>query len=206
MGLATGDTVQLTFRGTLAAQRILTVLHCQIITPDPTTSITQDLFAIADRFSAPALVGSPLKALLACQATNVTQLELRAQRVWPQRSIYMSAPIGANGTYDAACITPNIAASLEKRTTHSGRKGIGRVQIAGVPTEVVSDGLLGGPYRALMDDLGFALVGTYTLPASPLQLSFCLPSANGDPSYRIFGWVSMDTVRTMHRRTVRLGE
>jgi len=133
MALAPGDVIRLTVFQRLYSQRVLTVLHMRVTVPaTPGFGEFEELQELAQQWADPAQ--NPL--IDDWRGLVVEDLEfeaVRVQKIFPTRSIYAQGTMGFPGQVVQSAKTPNIAASIEKRTSRPGRRGIGRVQMAGVP-------------------------------------------------------------------------
>lgn len=208
MALAINDVIQVSIRQTLFDQRILNILHYLVTVPHTGSSgdqLTDIAVSIANDTGSQPIVGS----MLALFGPEAMIDDIRAQTVWPARSIYYQAAVGQAGTNVGAVRTANLAMSLAKRTETPGRRGIGRIQLAGVGDGYIVAGKwdLGGIGAEVLA-LRNALKGSYTTATTPITLVPVIfnPGAVGDKWSLITNFDFEDTVRTMHRRTLRLGE
>lgn len=208
MALAVNDVVQFTLRGLLFNQRILTVLHYSVSVTTGGSTETQLGDAAAD-FGANLGGQTVVDKYMACAAPNLTVTECRAQRVSPTRSIYMSAALTRSGGQALECLTPNIAASLEKRTATPGRKGVGRWQLAALATDtyvagVLTDAFVLGP----MTDLATEMMKSWTkVTGGAITFVPCIFNPGTTPPFSpLLAVVPKNTVRTMHRRSLLVGE
>lgn len=206
MPISVNDVVRLVYFNRLYGQRLLTVLHLRCVTaPAGGIATEQALLNIANKY------GSDTQALNLAWAALVSQDfifdEVRAQRVFPQRTIYAKAATGFNGGDTEPALTPNIAMSIEKRSLTPNRHGIGRVQMAGCPGDVLEDGVWNSTFVAQAQTAWENLLGLQSVTADSSVYSFCLWDGNAVTSDDdLFDVQAKDTIRTMHRRTVRLGE
>lgn len=206
MGLATGDVVLVSLRGTLFGQRTMNVLRYVVTVPSTGASITQDLTDIADAFANTATATLPLNKLLPMQGASQTYDTVRAQRVYPARTVYAYSSVAATGTNASDCKTPNIAVSLTKRTLLAGRHGIGRMQIPAVPDAEITAGIVSNALITLGVDLGNQLIGEKVIGSNGLKIWACTAANVSALDSKVSSTQVQDTVRTMHRRTVRVGE
>lgn len=206
--MAVDDVIQITYRGAHSGQRILMVLHarCSAAAPAPAAELSV-LADLAGKLADPADLR--LIDLLACVGPEYSITAVRCQKIKPVRTIYQEVGGGGTGTFVGQSSTPNVAASIEKQSTHVGRSGIGRVQLCGIPNAVYSAGVLEGAYKnGVLDTFANRLIGSFTggtlYPG--YEFTWCLPAGGADHTYDIYDTIPQDTVRTMHRRTVRVGE
>lgn len=207
MGLALNDLVQVvySYRATSTSDRFLTVLHYRVADPDATSTVIDDLNSIVDWFSDSTTVGRPAHRLRNCLAANVFLDWVQAQRVRPARTVFRRGQIDELGGLEGNTPTFNVALSLTKRTNVPGRKGIGRIQLLGIPAENIQDGqIVGDPYKATVEQFATAVLGTVPV-TNELILHACLPNNPVTEASDVETWEIQPTVRTMHRRTVGLG-
>ncbi|HWI70242.1 MAG TPA: hypothetical protein VNS88_18065 [Nitrospiraceae bacterium] len=209
MGLAVNDVLAVSIRGSLFSQRIITVLH-YAVNVAATGTVEDNLLQIAtDWTGGTGSRAGILSHMLDCQGVEYNCDEVRVQRVYPTRSIYMTHKANDPGAHADPCTTSNIAASLVKRTSTPGRKGVGRVQLAGIPQTAYADGLIDPVYAGLkLTPWCNDLISSYSTSGPVLTLVPVLynPTA-APPRYSLIIQIfPEDTVRTMHRRTLRVGE
>jgi len=208
MALAQFDVIQVSIRSTLFDQRILNILH-YIVNVAHTGSTGDQLKDIATSIANDTGSQPIISTLIALFSPELLIDDVRAQRVYPARTIYYQTDVSQAGTNIAGCKTSNVAMSLTKRSETPGRKGIGRIQLAGIGDGYMVAGKwdLGGIGAEVLA-VRNALVGSYTTAATPITLVPVIFNPTGAPDhYSVVTNVDFeDTVRTMHRRTVRLGE
>lgn len=208
MSLAVDDVVEVSFRGTLYGQRILTVLHYAVVTATAGSTIDQ-LQTIAASLNASTGSQDPVGKMLALQSNDYTLDAIRTQVVSPQRSIYVQVANGNSGLVGDIAATPNIALSITKRGFEGGRKSIGRLQLAGVPSINISQGkwdVVG--LAGALGDFVTALKNSFTPAGLAVTITPVIfnPTAPAPHYQAIWSWTVNDEVRTMHRRTLFLGE
>lgn len=210
MPLAAGDVIAVSFRGTLFGTRILNILHYVVNVPGTGTPEAQ-LQQVCDNIQAGAGAPNTLKnSFLNMIAVDYTLTEIRAQRVYPTRTVYKQAVSGDVGQYvPATCTAPNVAISMLKQTNTPGRMGIGRIQLGGVPSDAYVSGVLdpattGANFLVLKADI----LSNFTTSTTLMTMNPCLfnPTAVGDKFSLLTGLILEDTIRVMHRRTLRVGE
>jgi hypothetical protein len=128
--------------------------------------------------------------------------------VFPNRSIYMKSAVGITGDLMSAAKTPNIALSIEKRSSRPGRRGVGRLQLAGVPENSYLAGEFDPSYMTDVKlDFDAQLTGLISVTATSAVYAPCLYGGLAVTSDDdVFAIQPKSSVRTMHRRTVRVGE
>lgn len=211
MALALNDIIEVSFRGTLFGQRILNTLHYVVsVAVGSGTTEDQLLHLASDIQGGLGSVPGLKSHFLDCIAIQYTLDTIRAQRVYPARTVFQEVTSGDVGQYVVAdCKTPNIAASIFKRTATPGRMGVGRMQMAGVPDDGFSSGLInpgtiGVPLAIWAADMKL----NFTTSAPVQTYGPCLynPTGAGLRFSLITSTGVEDTLRTMHRRTLRVGE
>ena len=211
MPLALNDIIQVSVRGLLFGQRILTVLHYRVSTAAGVTSAEAQLGEFSEDFANNLGGVTVLFDMRAAVGGQYVFKEVRAQRVYPTRTVYRSTLIDVTGTHVDDATTANIAASITKQTARPGRMGVGRIQLAGIPQTMIVAGALNPDYMAgELTTLGEAIVDdAYTSPTEGWVATPCLfnPAFDGAQKWAdLLTFTVNDSLRTMHRRTLRLGE
>jgi len=208
MALAVNDVIQVSLRGTLFGQRIINVLH--YVVNQTTLGITQlqldDIaVSIATDTGSVAIVGQ----LLATVSNAYTIDAVRAQRVSPARTIYSEALPNLPGLLAGQPNTANIACSLTKRGANAGRTGQGRFQLAGLPAAAWIAGTLDvGTFGPNLSTFRDTLVASYNPANFAMVLAPCIFNPTlAPPHFQVINSIIIkETARTMHRRTLFLGE
>lgn len=197
--------VQVTFRSTLAGQRVLNQFRYHLLTPAPVDyDYRQAMNDLEGKFTETG--GLRDKYIAACP-TNQQIADYTLQPIWPIRQRYMTYVIGMPGTATTGVAqTANVAASIRRVTDIIGKKGVGRVQIPATNAGY-DDGLLLPDYIAddlagLRDQIPLNVTTTHGEEWEPV-----LFSVNGGITSTsvVVDTEVEDTVRVMRRRTVRLG-
>lgn len=200
------DVIRVTYWQRLYEQRILTVLHLRVVTPPAgSVSIATELSELSE------VLASPTHDLLSGWASNVSEDllfdEVRCQIVHPNRTQYQVSAIGISGGMAEPSPTANVAVSIQKRTLRVGRRGNGRVQMAGIPASAIVDGDLTGLYLAAVDADWQELLDPVFVTETSGNYHWCLYGGQDvDANDDIFDVNAKQTLRTMHRRTLRVGE
>jgi len=208
MPLALNDVLQVSLRGTLFGQRILNILHYSVnVTALGITQLQLDDIAVG--LSASTGSVDVVGLMLATVTADYTMDSVRVQRVAPTRTIYSEALPGLPGTLAGTANTANIACSLTKRGANAGRMGQGRFQLAGLPAAAWIGGSLDvATYAGGLSAFRDALMTSFNPPNFAMVLAPCIynPSA-GTPHFQpISSILVKESARTMHRRTLFLGE
>jgi hypothetical protein len=203
--LALNDIVRVTLFGTQGAQRILNVFKLRVTNAPTGLNIFDQLNNLAAKL-ADTVAGPMLPAWVPLVGPAFTFDKVRCQRQWPVRSVYGEALIGQAGTSADQTLTPNQAISVEKRSSVPGRKGVGRVQVAGIPGNSFIDGIFNTTF---VTDIGTAfqfLKTDFTVAADTGKYRWCLFSGGVPPDIDdIIDVNPKPEVRDMRRRTVGLG-
>jgi hypothetical protein len=208
MALSLNDVIQVSYRGSLFGQRILNIFHYVVAVAGAGTDFDQ-----LDNLSSNIALGAgstDMKSIfLAALAPEYTLEQIRVQRVYPTRSIYAYTTDGTSGTYATGCETSNVSVSLEKRTLRAGRMGIGRTQLAGIPTAAMNNGEVTAGYMTTeLIGLATAMLWTITTTGPVVTYAPCLfnPLAVGDKFATLLSVIPQTSLRVMRRRTLRVGE
>jgi len=208
MAVAVNDIFQVTLRGDLLSQEILSVLHYRVNILGTASTEATFLADLADTLNASG-AGCPLvDKYIAAAGNNYTLQAVRAQRVYPARTVYVEAVSGTPGGQAGACLTANNAASIFKRTNTPGRMGVGRLQYGLVPGLKYTGGTIENVYKTgPLLDVASAVIFTFVTTLFTTEMRPCLynPNAVGPKFSDLFVTGVEDTARTMHRRTLRVG-
>lgn len=205
MAISVNDVIRVTYFERLFEQRLLTVLHLRCVAaPAAGTTDAVALQNVANRFG--DVAQAPLTSWRPLIAADLVWDEVRAQKVFPTRTVYQKDAIGVAGTHADPCEMPNLAMSIEKRTLHAGRKGVGRIQMGGVPNSVIENGMFTVGYLNAAQLCWESILGDITIAADSSIYRVCLWDGDTVTSEDdLFDVQAKDTVRTMHRRTLRVG-
>jgi hypothetical protein len=205
--LAVGDLIEIVYWNKLFNQVILSTFHCRVATAPSGASAEIQLSNLVDQLFSVKADFPLLQAMIDAAGTNFGFDFVTAQRIKPTRSIYAKALVTEFGVYPATCNASNLCASLERRASGTGRKFVGRLQWAGVPTESVISGVIDADFRAVqLGDLCDEMAGNFSGPTGTGgNYVWCLPAGGTSEDYDIFDAFPQATARTMHRRTVGLG-
>lgn len=207
MAIGVDDVIKVAFYSRLYSQRILNVLHYRVaeITGAPSEGLW--LQSAANAFSFTAIGGTLQTELIANMSLDVTVDTVRVQKVFPEPSIYYEDIIGLQGSLTGTAGTANVAASISKRTETPGRRGIGRLQLAGIQQIDYVAGILTSTAIARLVGLADAMKATVTVAVGTTLLAPIL--FHGPGATTVFSDVVdtqvQTTVRDMRRRTVGVG-
>lgn len=206
MPIAEGSIIQLTFMDTLAGQTILTDFYLQVDVPGTASSDMLELQQLADDIGDSA--GDFVDDWSAVLSEDLVRNDLRAQVVYPTRSVYRQSIVADTGDIAGAAAPPNIALSVTRQSATPGRKGVGRVQLAGFPASQLVNGVWNGTAQGNALTAMTNFLGAYVCPTYAGQYSWGIYNRGlgaGQNFQRTISWVPQDTGRVMRRRTVRLG-
>lgn len=203
--VAANHVMRVTYNQSLFGQRLMSVFHFVCKTsPAGGTSYAQAVQNFADRLADNAI--APLDDWLAAVAPELTFLDVRVQRVWPQRDVYFNTPIALEGTFATGCNMSIHAASVTKKTLFFGPAGVGRTQVGGIPDAVIEDGSLSASYRLQLKTAFEGFLGDITVAADGGKYrSMVWHGFEPSEEDEVFDVFVQDSVRTMHRRTLGLG-
>jgi len=206
MPLAVNDVVRIVVFQELFSQRLMNVLHYRVVVAaDPGVTEAEELTELSLRVANTTL--NPMLKWLPAVASELLFVSARAQKVYPTRGVYQQSPMVVEGTHVGTATTANVAASITKRSLRPLRKGVGHIQIGGIPQEGYAEGTLEPEYLGIVEDLKEVLAASIIVPGTSAEYRPCLwggqvPTEDDD----LWELVVQKEVRTMHRRTVRLGE
>jgi len=206
--ITAADTIRVTVRMRLAQQRLLMVLHCR-----PFTILVSDadeaVQVLANSLAEAIELSAFWSGVIAQQSDELTYESVVCQRIAVDREVQKFAPItSTTGALTEEAMPPNIALSVTKRTNVPSRHGVGRVQIPGLPEDATGLGVwngivVGALQTAVEGDLLTLFVDQNN---NEWQWTLFDPEAVFDNHPDIVSVEAHSTVRTMHRRTVGLGE
>lgn len=205
-GYNVGQIMTVTFRSRLFSQRILNVFHARVKTQsslDPPA----ELQAMASYLGDHTIILSPLQLWIAIVATEFIFDEVRVQPISPAAAAYKVASINQTGADVNACTASNIALSISLRGDNPTRHNVGRKQIAGIPSNAYAAGIFDGAYLAGSVPFAASIVGSFTVPTGTGVYQWCLADKSVPANYNdLTDAAPQPQVRTMHRRTVGVGE
>lgn len=207
MAVAANDLMMVTYWSRLSAQQLMTVLHYRVETAP--TAVADETFwwtAWAEYFGTAG--ASIYDAYIACTPGNVYIERVTVQRVSPTRGVYAEQAIDSLGAYAGTAPTPNVCASITKRSYQSGRTGVGHTQWPPLAPVDYNDGLIDDDFKTgLLLDLANAIEEPVTIGTGTglADLVPCLPAGGANENYDVWQTGVRSQVRTMHRRTVGLG-
>lgn len=206
MGYNIGQIMTVTFRSRLFNQRILNVAHVRVKTVSSLTA-PGELQALASYLADSSILLSPLNLWKPIAAINFTFDEVRVQPISPASAAYKVAQINENGTNANGCTASNIAISVSLRGDAPTHHNAGRKQLAGIPDSTYNNGIFTGSYLAMVNAWATSMVGPFVVPTGMGEYVWCLADRAVPANYiDLTDYAPQPQVRTMHRRTVGLGE
>jgi len=202
------DTLKVTVRMRLHSQRLLMVLYVRpftIVVPEYDDAAQ----VLADSLATAIENAEWWDGIIAQQSDELTYETVVVQRVALDREVQKFGIItGVTGAMSDESMPPNVAMSVTKRTNVPDRHGVGRVQIPGFPENQTSFGLWQG---TLVSAIQAAVEASLLVPfvdQNNNEWAWTLFDISGvfDVHPDILTIEAHNTVRTMHRRTVGLGE
>jgi len=203
------DIFRVVWFGRLAGQRILWVLHCRC--SDNTEPVyATAMQSLAEELAVDMIAPAGKFGSIATEQSNEFEWEfVRVQRIFPTREVYSQSTVNRIGSDIGEASPPNVCMSTTLRTTVLAPHGVGRVQLAGLPISELNDGLWSDTLVGDIDvKMAAALIPTFVDPTTTNEFNFGVLAQFSVTSELndITDVVSHNTVRTMHRRTVGLGE
>lgn len=201
-----GAFLEVSIKGRMDDQRILSFFHYRYDTID----VPIDGAGLIDTFN-PLFNGAAaptvVKAYTDVTTTGVLLEEVVYQWIQPTRRARVSKiPAVAAGSVIGDQLPCNLAVALTKKSETAGRHGHGTLHLPGILTDFVVSSrltLLGADsYGPLLD----ALFKTFDLVGGAKMVPVIYNRTNPDTSVPITTAQVEQTVRTMHRRTVGVGE
>lgn len=207
--IAAGMIISASTRGTQNGQRIINTSH-YIVDTGPTVGVPVNTALNALNTKLQAGGGWPAE-LRAVTGSDFDLDFVRLQVIYPTRLPFIDFVFTPPGPADLPCLPANCAVSIERRGLGTTRHDVGRMQVPGVPVEWVNDGRITvgnldnyGPLANALTDVIADGVGVDSIVV-PILWDAKAPFPT--PRYQYVTLAKVyDEVRTMHRRTVGLGE
>jgi hypothetical protein len=198
-----GGLVQLTFRGEVHGQEMLTVLHYQLDFPGGVTDGRNALEAMLLQVKA---AGRLHDSFMGCMSQDYKTATIKAQWIIPQR--YAPVDTIGNTTFgDIAqpCPSTNLACAITKRSENSGPHSRGTIHMPGIPSTFITDQELNGAGTVSYAGFRAELVNPLVTLGNGTYRSVIFRRGLPGASELVFNTVQRFPLRTMHRRTVGLG-
>lgn len=206
MGLSNNDVLQCSFRMSIYGQRLLIVRHLLFQGAGlQNQTIPEALEVLADGL----VLNNNLDwfdKIRPALPSNLSVDSFRTQRVRPERSVMHEKIIAQGGTYGTAAKTANIAAGLTFRTAKGGRNQVSTVHFGPVPDMAYENGRLLQTYVNVLAEVGDILTQPIDFTVGLGGIMYpCILHRDGNTDI-IRSHVVQNTLRTMRRRTVGVGE
>lgn len=207
MGTPVGSIWEVTLRTTASNQKCLNVLHYVVETETSTGGIAAESLQLANAIDAAGAIGPDFRD---CLGSNVIHDEVVAQCIKDTlgtRYARQVLDVGDPGAFPAVSDTANIAATITKRTSFSGRWAVGSFHVPGVPIGTYAAGkFTDAPYIAAVNVLAAELLQSVTTAGGGVyQPVIYHPDGLHDGYTRLQDAERQEEVRTMRRRTVGRG-
>ena len=205
MGLAIGDILSIQLHGRILNQKTISTFFYKVISASTEQNDAVALKAVGDSFTVGIL--SPGLSFIQAAPQNWTAVETRVQRVYPALSQYVIDTVGLPGTVGSDAEAPNIMATITRRGAAGGRRNIGALHSAPLPSDGFADGLITNTHKTRLETVATRMLNDFTVTLETTQLtpilwSRAIPS---DGQRRVSSTIVQNEVRTMRRRTLGLG-
>lgn len=208
MPLALHDVIQVSFLSEYELNRVMLVTHWRVGVPPLTGTVASNLNDIVTSFLTGG-AGTPKQTYLDMLGTNVMLKECRAQRVSPVRSPYAQNTTADPGTGPSASGTGNINGAVSRITLLTGPSQVSTSKLGPIPATDISAGLVTLGWITRAAAWGVRWTQTVTTVGTGIVLEPGIYHPQNAPGLD-FSVVTdkriWDTVRTQHRRTLRVGE
>jgi len=201
-----GAILEVSFRGRSLGQRTISLFHYRYETDaDPVDGIA--LINTANPLINAAGAGKLLKEYMTPLVDGFTMEEVVYQWLFPtRRARIVKVPAVPTGAIPDAPLPPNVALTITKRSDVAGRHGVGSLHMPGTGIA----GLNGGEWiPAYLDSFGSLLTALHqsvNIEFGQNLVPVIFNRTTPTDSVEITSANSNVTVRTMHRRTVGVGE
>lgn len=159
--------------------------------------------------------GTWIGEMKSCTSQNTTFFRRDTQLIWPTRYRTRTQELNEQGAVGSPAEAQNVAATLTKRGALGKRSNIGSYHVGGVPSTEYQGGILKPAqidrYESLITNYldEFQTDNLTTVEYDPVILNKVKNPIT--EKYEIIGatqvqqWLVQDTLRTMRRRTLRVG-
>jgi len=210
MATTVGDIYEVAAVGRCFGQRIILTHHYRLAAINPSVSENAASISLLNGVRDGAGGGDVLESLyLDCLPNNYELQYWRAQLIDPVRFAYVSADRTVTGTHVTQCQTANLSAGVTLRSNRAGRKEHGTKKIGPTPEgiDVSNNGMWDAGYIAKLNLLGGSLVSDVVDALLGATWNPVIYNRGSTPAYApALTWFVSPEVRTMHRRTVGVGE
>lgn len=187
-------------------QRILSVFHYKITEAGAPVDGVALITAFDAEFNN-AAAGKFLNAYAGCIHVSCSIQAVVYQWVSnTRRARVVKTPVITGGVLAGTACPPNVAAAITKRSETATRHGVSTLHMPALLIENIDLGRLTDPGKDLYDTLLPRLSGTITTGGGVVLSPVIFNRQNPVTSIVITAAQAQSTVRTMHRRTVGVGE
>jgi len=209
MNLLVGDIINVRVRGNLFSQNVITTFCYKLGVQGSSTDTQTQLLAFNAAFK--TSINSPYAFMLAAISSSWGGLQIISQQVTPGKSVQVKTSIGGDVGARGIANTANIAYVVSKNTDLAGRSQLGSWHLPGVDITDIDDGFVEVAQVARLQAFADKAVLPFTVTALGAQWIPQIFHRNNPPvapstASSIFQTTVRDTVRTMRRRTVNVGE
>lgn len=206
MPVATGDLIQVSWRGVAFGQRIMLVRNYRVTGSGGLAQPTsQTLGQIIDAIQ----VGGDVDITapyLACLPVQYSLQTIRVQVIKPIRSAMAERSYALAGTNANAATTANIQAAITFRTANGGRNQVSTIKVGPVSTLNALNGLITNGFAGTLSGLATAMMQTISVDPPGITITPIIWHAPGDTYDAIVSSIIQPQARVMVRRTVGRGE
>lgn len=207
MGHAVGDIVEVTWRQKAQGQRMMNIQHYRVESSSSQQSDAQDNQALADYLSGLDDPGELLEIWSIFMSVTWSMDQVRVQKIYPVRTTYMTSQIVLSGQQNESSALPLAAFTVTKKGSGGGRRSVGSVHFSGfVPSVFAAGNIKADVLTWWTNQFGPLYTADQVTPFN-IRYRPVLYNPGVQPNYQqIWAWQPQNTARTMHRRTVGIGE
>lgn len=200
--ITSGAVLAITAESRLLEQQMVTTFHYRMFGSTITDGREAAIAAMVELNGGDKLWD---KYAAACP-TNVLGIKWYAQWITPTRYAFIeSTRVAENGQVVGSATTANVCGVFVRRGEMADRKNNSVTHVPGlVPADIVA-GKVGAAQLARMDELAGAAVVEIVLVGGQELLPCAFNRLVPASSRHMIEYEVQDTIRTMHRRTLRLG-
>lgn len=201
-----GAILEASLRGRLYGQRTISLFHYRFETGSGPTDGPSMINTFNPLFNG-AGAGKIVKEYMHPLAENFTLEEVVYQWIFPVRyARVVKSPAVSTGEVVDTAAPPNLALAISKKGDGAGRNNVGTLHMPGIPLGDIDGGNFTVAGLDSFGDLLTALHQSINIEFGVNFVPVLLHRSNPAVSVDITAANSNETVRTMHRRTVGLGE
>lgn len=212
MAAGAGDVYSVNWVGSIFSQRIMLTTVYEILTVNAGVEPSSVRSAMLNELCNAGGGDLVESDYLACLPPSYTLERVTAQPTFPIRLVYEDLIRGVAGTHAADTEASNQAACITFQTEYAGRDQVSNKHIGPIPqgATVQANGELTNAYKALLTTLGDSLTSNIVVAALGLNMFPVIFHPNVVPPVshtdRLQEFFVHSEIRTMRRRTLRVGE